>query len=339
MVDLRPLQMADLTAAARLLAQRHCSQREAFPELPADAESAEFAQGLLSDAFGRQGSTGWGAFSGGQLRAYLIGETDPDPHRGRSGWIRASGSAWEEGSAPDLLADLYARLAQGWVRSGIFAHYAVVPASESEALRVWFRLAFGIEHVHAVLDLRSLSLAPLELPDGVTTRLATLSDKETLERMSDVVWRHQLEAPVWAAMLPEHAEANRAGWVELLDDPTVDVWLAFEHGQAVGSQAYYPSEMTAEHLLGGDSTCHLAIAGTLPVARRRGIASALTHAGLAHARQRGYQFCETDWRSTNLLSSRFWPRFGFRPAFYRLHRRLDERIAWADGGEREQQAS
>ncbi len=330
-MGIRPLQEADLPHAACLLAQRHRGHRAAFPELPAVAEAVESARALLSAALDRRGCAGWGAFTANNLQAYLVGETELGEGRGRSGWIRASGSAWAEGTAPALLADLYARLAEGWVRSGIFAHFAVVPASESEALRVWFGLAFGIEHVHAVLDLRSLSLPELSTPVGVTIRLATDDDRQALARMSDVVWRHQLEAPVWAVMLPENAEANRAGWLELLDDSTVDVWLAIERGEIVGSQAYYPSEMTGEHLLGGDQTCHLAIAGTRPAARGRGIATALTRAGLEHARRRGYQFCETDWRSTNLLSSRFWPRFGFRAAFYRLHRRVDERIAWANG--------
>jgi hypothetical protein len=38
----------------------------------------------------------------------------------------------------------------------------------------------------------------------------------------------------------------------------------------------------------------------------------------------------TDWRVTNLLSSRFWPRQGFRPVVYRLTRRIDARVAWAN---------
>jgi len=330
-VDIRPIRSSDLPEAARLLARRHRTHRTILPELPADAESDETAGALLSAALGREGCVGWGAFAGDNLQAYLIGETVLEPWWGRSGWIRAGGSASIEVGAADRSADLYARLGQQWVQSGIFVHFVVVPASEAEVLRLWFGLSFGIEHVHAVLDLRSLSLPDSGPPSGVSMRLATAEDKPALARMSDVVWRHQVGAPVWAAMLPESAEANRAGWLELLDDPTVDVWLAFEQGEPVGSQAYYPSEMRGEHLLGGDSTCHLAIAATRPDARGRGIASALTRVGLEHARRRGYAFCETDWRSTNLLSSRFWPRFGFRPAFYRLVRRIDERIAWARG--------
>ena len=30
----------------------------------------------------------------------------------------------------------------------------------------------------------------------------------------------------------------------------------------------------------------------------------------------------TDWRVTNLLASRFWPKRGFRPTFLRLYRSI-----------------
>ena len=73
-------------------------------------------------------------------------------------------------------------------------------------------------------------------------------------------------------------------------------------------------------------------AGTKEWARGRGIATALLRRGLAHARAAGYCHCLTDWRSPNLLASRFWPWRGFQPVAYRLARRVDPRIAWA--GER-----
>jgi hypothetical protein len=47
---------------------------------------------------------------------------------------------------------------------------------------------------------------------------------------------------------------------------------------------------------------------------------ALTAASFAWAKERGYPAMVTDWRVTNLLSSRFWPRRGFRTTFLRLHR-------------------
>ena len=36
----------------------------------------------------------------------------------------------------------------------------------------------------------------------------------------------------------------------------------------------------------------------------------------------GYPTVVTDWRVTNLLSSRTWPRLGWLPTFYRLYRAI-----------------
>jgi hypothetical protein len=46
----------------------------------------------------------------------------------------------------------------------------------------------------------------------------------------------------------------------------------------------------------------------------------LGEAVLAWSRDAGHPYVVTDWRMTNLLSSRAWPRLGFRPTFYRLYR-------------------
>ena len=73
------------------------------------------------------------------------------------------------------------------------------------------------------------------------------------------------------------------------------------------------------------------MAATHPELRGRGVGSALTRVGLADAAAHGYTACVVDWRVTNLLSSRFWPRQGFQPAVYRLVRRVDPRIIWAQG--------
>jgi hypothetical protein len=43
----------------------------------------------------------------------------------------------------------------------------------------------------------------------------------------------------------------------------------------------------------------------------------------------GYSCGIADWRVPNLEASRFWPRQGFRAAFYRLARRIEERVIWA----------
>ena len=53
-----------------------------------------------------------------------------------------------------------------------------------------------------------------------------------------------------------------------------------------------------------------------------GVGRVLGEAVLAWSRDAGHPCVVTDWRMTNLLSSRAWPRLGFRPTFYRLHRAI-----------------
>jgi hypothetical protein len=48
----------------------------------------------------------------------------------------------------------------------------------------------------------------------------------------------------------------------------------------------------------------------------------LTEAASAWAHEHGYVTMVTDWRETNLLSSRFWPARGFRRSFLRLYRSI-----------------
>ena len=38
----------------------------------------------------------------------------------------------------------------------------------------------------------------------------------------------------------------------------------------------------------------------------------------------------TDWRITNLASSTFWPKCGFKPVAYRMVRYINSNIAWAN---------
>ena len=66
----------------------------------------------------------------------------------------------------------------------------------------------------------------------------------------------------------------------------------------------------------------LGFAATLPEARGSGAGLALTNAGLDWAREQGYPVVVVDWRETNLLASRFWPRRGFRRTFLRLYRSI-----------------
>ena len=54
--------------------------------------------------------------------------------------------------------------------------------------------------------------------------------------------------------------------------------------------------------------------------RQRCRARADARSRFTWAHEHGYHSMTVDWRSVNLLSSRFWPRRGFRPQYLRLYR-------------------
>ena len=71
-----------------------------------------------------------------------------------------------------------------------------------------------------------------------------------------------------------------------------------------------------------DSAGFLAFAAVLPDARGAGVGRALGTTVLDWAAAEGYPTVVTDWRATNLLSSRTWPKLGYRPTFLRLFRAI-----------------
>lgn len=327
--EIIPLTDEMLDQAASLLAARHCQNRLTQPDLPARFEDPAQAGIALAAARQRKFARGVAAVDGSKLVAFLTSDLDIDSLWGRSAWVRPAGYATAAGQDPELLRDLYAVLGDQWVQAGCFFHFILVPAGADELARIWFSLSFGIEHVHAIQPLENLSNTAPALPDGALIRPLGPEDGPLLAEFSDVIWRHQVQAPVWAIHLPE--SSDRQGWAELAEDPEVVAWLATLDGEPAAVQSYYPSEMGIDMLFVHDRTAHLAAAGTRPWARGRGLMGALTRNGLADRYAKGFSWCETDWRSTNLLSSRYWPRQGFKPAIYRLARRIDPRITWANG--------
>ncbi len=113
-----------------------------------------------------------------------------------------------------------------------------------------------------------------------------------------------------------------AEWEDGIDDAEFTNFVAELDGQVVGSAVACSVEKSSMH--GGvarpDDAGFLGFAAVLPEARGHGLGRALGEAVISWSAQQGYATVVTDWRMTNLLSSRTWPRLGFRPTFLRLHR-------------------
>ena len=307
-LEIQPFSEGHLDAAAALLEQRQRRHREAEPLLDdeydfrAEIESLEGASGVVGLREGR-------------VVGFLLGVRKDDSRWGPNVWVEAPGHAVEE--AEDI-RDLYAAAAARWFEEGRTRHYVIAPASDSDLLDAWARLSFGQQHAHGI---REVPETPW--PDSV--RLATEEDIDVLVELSPLLVEHQAEAPVFGVGLPRESEEEiRESILEDLPNPKIGDLIAEQDGRVVGAYQLAAVELSGSHssLARPEGALLLSWAATRPEVRGSGAGVALMDASFAWAREHGYTTMVTDWRETNLLSSRFWPRRGFRRSFIRLYRSI-----------------
>ncbi len=214
------------------------------------------------------------------------------------------------------LADLYAAVAEVWVESGLTTHTVYVPAGADEA--VWFDLSFGRQQAYAIAAVADM---PTDAPAGPVTveqvgseALAQVSD------LGDIISRHQALSPVFSRASEAWYDQLREAWVEVLASEETRTFLASRDGEPAG---FLLSEAAGAGLLFPPGAVELRVAAVRADGRGAGVGSALAAAFIADAGAQGAAHAVADWRTTNLLASRFWPRWGFRPVAYRLVRTID----------------
>jgi ribosomal protein S18 acetylase RimI-like enzyme len=302
--------------AARLLADRHARQRREEPLLPERFEDPGAARAELLAAWRANDASGTAAFRDGRLVGYLVGAPREADVWGQNVWVEAAGHAVEE--AEDV-RDLYALAAARWYEEGRGRHYALVPATDSALVDAWFRLGFGQQQSHAVRELDST-----DSPDGFEIRAPTEADIDELIEVELALPRHQRASPVFSGISLPTPELIRDEWHKTLAHDDEKVLIGFLDGRPVACWSTTDASLSRHYdgLMRPERASYLAFAATVPEARGSGVGVALTAAVIARARDEGYECMVTDWRVTNLLASRFWPRRGFRPMFLRLYRSI-----------------
>jgi ribosomal protein S18 acetylase RimI-like enzyme len=300
---IRAFREDDLDAAAELLAERHRRHCAAQPLLSAERDFRAEVETLWQ----KDGAAG--AFADG---GYVLGWSRPDSAWGPNIWVEAAGHAANE---PELVRDLYEFAASRWVEQGLKAHYVLVPATDEGLVDAWFRLSFGAQHAQGVLEIPDVAW-----PRGV--REAEERDVDAMVELAPFLNRHQRHAPVFSPAASWTVEELRADILEDLAKDEVGNLVTELDGHVVGNFVVCPIELSKEHdgLARLPGAAFLSFAITHPDARGSGAGVALTDACFAWARERGYRTMLTDWRVTNLLSSRFWQKRGFPTSFLRLHR-------------------
>jgi GNAT superfamily N-acetyltransferase len=321
-IDVTPLTGDDLAIAAKLLAARQRRLRRANPILPEAYEDPAAALPLIEALAGNEGAFGVIGRLNGEPFGYLLGHARPEPVWGRAAWSPIEGSALADGVDAELVRDLYAAWAEHFVRQGYFRQYVHAVVDEPELMAAWVRTGFGQMQSHAARDLE-LQADP---PTDVTLRRAEPDEVALVRDLFPLVGRALMKPPAYAIQLPE-AWALLGADEDDLAEPGARHWVAIAgDGRALAMASFYdpdPGPLTPTR------ATELSLGMTRPEERGRGLMRALLAAGFAEAREAGATHAIADWRTASLPTHRSWVALGFEPLYYRLHRHIDERIAWA----------
>jgi GNAT superfamily N-acetyltransferase len=312
--EIRVLTEDHLDAAGSLLAARHREHRAVEPLLSERFEDADAARGEVATLWAEEHASGAVALRDGQVAGFLLGTRKNDETWGANIWVEAAGYAVDE---PELVRDLYAFSAQRWVDEGRTRHYALVPRLDDQ-VGAWFRLSFGAQQAHGLREVDERAWPP-------GTRRAEARDIEALIEFSPLIFDHHVLAPVFSGVDSDDDEDEvRAMLVADIANDELGELVYEKDGRVVACFEIVPAEKGSMHrgLAQPDRAALLGFAATLPDVRGSGAGLALTEAAFAWAHEQGYATMVTDWRETNLLSSRFWPARGFRRSFLRVYRSI-----------------
>jgi GNAT superfamily N-acetyltransferase len=156
----------------------------------------------------------------------------------------------------------------------------------------------------------------------VSIRAATPDDLVHVASLDRELWEHQTRSPSFSnndvAPLDEFVDEWRD---DTFDSPdTFWPFVAERNGEVVGGALMY--RRPTGDLRVPDGNVDLAHAATYPQHRGTGAGLALAAHVIGWAHDQGFRSITTDWRSVNLLSSRFWPRRGWRTTYLRLYRAI-----------------
>jgi GNAT superfamily N-acetyltransferase len=313
-LELRSFAEDHLDAAAELLAARHRHHRATEPLLSERFEDASATRDEVASLWAQDDVSGGVLLRDGDVAGFLLGTRREDQNWGANIWIEAAGYAVAEA---ELIRDLYAFCSQRWVDEGRTRHYALVPALDDQ-VDAWFRMSFGAQQAHGIKEIDQQPWPP-------GARRAEPGDIEALMEIVPLIAEHHGRAPVFSGVdWDEDADELRTMLAAEIADDELGELVYERDGRVVAHFELVSAKKGSMHrsLAQPDRAALLGFAASLPGVRGSGAGVALTEAASAWAHEQGYATMVTDWRETNLLSSRFWPARGFRRSFLRLYRSI-----------------
>ncbi len=323
-----------LDAAAALLAARHGRDRQRDPRLPAAFVMAEACRPLIEESLSHGGWRGVIAHDGAEPAGFLI--MTPQlfapthfmaaffpPHSVAAGYQQ---HAAKGGMEYDVYREMYAVLADHFVKLGYFDHLVAVSPPDAGIAEAWASLGFGRNAVAALRD-----VAPTQKPQAkVELHQASAEDADVIFTLSEELTLHHAKSPIFWPFLHETDASSHEMQRGLLTDPQANAhWVAYEGGKPIGMNTFMPPAFLSPMLV-PPKTIYLYQGIVTGDARTGGVGTALLSRGAEWAREQGYEYMTLHFAAPNLQGARFWQSSGFVPVEFGLRRRVDDRIAWAN---------
>jgi GNAT superfamily N-acetyltransferase len=323
--EFRTISIDDIPAMTELLIYRQNLESEVFPFLKNSRLNVKYITDMFEKLFVKSKGIGIGAFIRDELVGYIMGEVKIDTPRGRHIWVPYDGIAIRRDQSSELIRLLYSKVSVMWLEQGCYNHYSIIPLGNQSYYEAFQGLSFAIQQVHGVMNLADFK--PFENVSDAEIRFANKLDSEIMGNMSSIIYSYQNSTPTFEPAFPEVVMDRKEGYKGTVEDDEATILLSIKDMKELGFQAYWP---ITKDLMAPDNGIELAIAGTYNSQMGSGVGKKLMNEGYRVMKEKGYHNMITDWRITNLTSSTFWPKCGFKPIAYRMVRYIDHNIAWAN---------
>jgi len=316
-----PFEESHLDATSKLLAAEQKRRRGFDAGLPAAFEAAEATRPVLEEALRLPGAGGVVAMRDADMVAFLLA-LPRLPERAMA--IPCHGYAIAAAETLETYRELYAALADAWVRRGFFSHRVWALDGDREVRDCWDSLGFGRGLTTGIRDV----FEPVADPPELDVRELTGEHLDVIAQLEAANARHHNTSPVFIPYLPEDRDAYRTRTEALLQDRANAHLVAYERGEPAGMNTFM-TESRHSPLLQPEKDIYLFQGIVYEPYRNAGIGRGLLAHSMRWARDQGYTTCSLHFFSMNLSGARFWTANGFRPAAHILSRHIDERMAWA----------
>jgi len=317
LLKILPFKDEHLEDAAELVRTRYKDLRGEEPLLPDKYQAVSNLLPLLEN-IKQYGGPGVAAIQDGRLVGFMIGWLMPDFRGKRSVYSPEWANAVELQNSRTIYEELYRHLAAVWVQEKYTAHYLSLFTNDTEAVRAWHYLGFGMTGVDSVRGLEPIRW------DGVdiNIRRAGVEDIEALIDLHEGLKKHMRSSPSFFI-----SETFDKGFFEAwLEDPSNIIWLAHMGDTPAGFIRIGPANDDVSTIIYDKATT--SIYGAYPQEGIRGkeIGTGLLAQAIDGAKEAGYERCAVDFEPMNLSGAHFWQRHGFRPVCISLLRYVDERV-------------